>query len=205
MSFVIVAPELMEAGHRTCPAARSHSPRSPDQLRTGQLPNSRLDSAHSVRFPILAADRPGTRCLKTRCWKSAERQKRAKQRELRIGDVDRAVEKSRIVFNYLLDMGGMLFRGPAITVLVEALLARGGKGDFPEAPSRGSCCTNCRCCGSRLYRLGCKVTTPPTRTSGIATARWRKVLASRGISRGPRRCHDGGCPFKGGDVFVQRR
>ena len=133
MSFVIVAPELMEAGHRTCPAARSRSPRSPDQLRTGQLPNSRLDSAHSVRFPILAADRPGTRCLKTRCWKSAERQKRAKQRELRIGDVDRAVEKSRIVFNYLLDTGGMLFRGPAITVLVEALLARGGKGDFPEA------------------------------------------------------------------------
>ena len=133
MSFVIVAPELMEAGHRTCPAARSRSPRSPDQLRTGQLPNSRLDSAHSVRFPILAADRPGTRCLKTRCWKSAERQKNAKQRELRIGDVDRAIEKSRIVFNYLLDTGGMLFRGPAITVLVEALLARGGKGDFPEA------------------------------------------------------------------------
>jgi len=133
MSFVIVAPELMEAGHRTCPAARSHSPRSPDQLRTGQLPNSRLDSAHSVRFPILAADRPGTRCLKTRCWKSAEQQNRAKQRELRIGDVDRAVEKSRIVFNYLLDTGGMLFRGSAITVLVEALLARGGKGDFPEA------------------------------------------------------------------------
>ena len=133
MSFVIVAPELMEAGHRTCPAARSHSPRSPDQLRTGQLPNSRLDSAHSVRFPILAADRPGTRCLKTRCWKSAEQQNRAKQRELRIGDVDRAVEKSRIVFNYLLDMGGMLFRGPAITVLVEALLARGGEADFQEA------------------------------------------------------------------------
>jgi len=133
MSFVIVAPELMEAGHRTCPAARSRSPRSPDQLRTGQLPNSRLDSAHSVRFPILAADRPGTRCLKTRCWKSAEQQKNAKQRELRIGDVDRAIEKSRIVFNYLLDTGGMLFRGPAITVLVEALLARGGKGDFPEA------------------------------------------------------------------------
>ena len=133
MSFVIVAPELMEAGHRTCPAARSRSPRSPDQLRTGQLPNSRLDSAHSGRFPILAADRPGTRCLKTRCWKSAEQQNRAKQRELRIGDVDRAIEKSRIVFNYLLDTGGMLFRGPAITVLVEALLARGGKGDFPEA------------------------------------------------------------------------
>jgi hypothetical protein len=27
-------------------------------------------------------------------------------------------------------------------------------------------------------------------TSGIATATWRKRLASKGISRGPRRCHD---------------
>jgi adenylate cyclase len=53
--------------------------------------------------------------------------------KLRIGDVDRAVEKSRLVFNYLLGTGGMLFRGPAITVLVEALLARGGKADFQEA------------------------------------------------------------------------
>jgi adenylate cyclase len=53
--------------------------------------------------------------------------------KLRIGDVDDAVEKSRIVFNYLLDTGGMLFRGPAITVLVEALLARGGKADVQEA------------------------------------------------------------------------
>jgi adenylate cyclase len=53
--------------------------------------------------------------------------------ELRIGDVDRALEKSRTLFNYLLDTGGMLFRGPTITVLVEALLARGGKADLQEA------------------------------------------------------------------------
>ncbi|MFG1934506.1 adenylate/guanylate cyclase domain-containing protein [Mycobacterium sp. NPDC048908] len=53
--------------------------------------------------------------------------------KLRIGDIDDAVEKSRTVFNYLLDTGGMLFRGPAITVLVEALLARGGKADVQEA------------------------------------------------------------------------
>jgi adenylate cyclase len=52
---------------------------------------------------------------------------------LRSGDVDDAVKKSRTVFNYLLDTGGMLFRGPAITVLVEALLARGGKADLQEA------------------------------------------------------------------------
>ena len=53
--------------------------------------------------------------------------------KLRIGDVDHAVEESRIVFNYLLDTGGMLFRGPAITLLVEALLARGGNADFQVA------------------------------------------------------------------------
>ena len=58
-------------------AARSRIPRSADQLRTGQRRNSRLGSAQSGRCPILAADRPGTRCLKTRCWKSAQRQKRA--------------------------------------------------------------------------------------------------------------------------------
>src|SRR5208283_6099991 len=31
-----------------------------------------------------------------------------------------------------------------------------------------------------------------TRTCGIATATWRDRLALRDISRGPRRCHDGG-------------
>jgi len=53
--------------------------------------------------------------------------------KLLIGDVDHAIEKSRMVFNYLFDTGGMLFRGPAISVLVEALLARGSKADFQEA------------------------------------------------------------------------
>src|SRR6516165_10484613 len=43
-----------------------------------------------------------------------------------------------------------------------------------------------------------------TRISGIATATWRERLASKGISPGPRRCHDGGCPVGGGDVFVHR-
>jgi adenylate cyclase len=53
--------------------------------------------------------------------------------QLRVGNVDGAVEKSRTMFNYLLDRGGMLWRGPAITVLVESLLARGGGADLKEA------------------------------------------------------------------------
>ena len=53
--------------------------------------------------------------------------------QLRVGNVDGAVEKSRTTFNYLLDTGGMLWRGPAITVLVESLLARGGGADLKEA------------------------------------------------------------------------
>ena len=35
---------------------------------------------------------------------------------------------------------------------------------------------------------------PPTATYGIAIAIWRHRLASRDISRGPRRCHDSACP-----------
>ena len=50
---------------RACPPARSRNPRGPNQFRTGQRRNSRLDSDNSGRFPILAADRPGTRRLKT--------------------------------------------------------------------------------------------------------------------------------------------
>src|SRR6202453_1560962 len=58
---------LRQHGHtltrRACPPARSRNRRGPDELRTGQRRNSRLDSANPGRLPILAADRPGTRCL----------------------------------------------------------------------------------------------------------------------------------------------
>ena len=46
---------------------------------------------------------------------------------------------------------------------------------------------------------------PRTATIATATATWRHRLASKGISRGPRRCHDGCCSFRGGDVSVHRR
>ena len=57
-------------------------------------------------------------------------------------------------------------------------------------------------CG-RCWR-GLTATRPPTATIGIATAPWPQSLASRGTSRGPRRCHDGACAFGGGDVSVHR-
>ena len=60
------------------------------------------------------------------------------------------------------------------------------------------------CCGCGLSWRGLTAMTRPMQASAIATATWRKRLASRDILRGPRRCHDGGCPFGGGDVFVHR-
>jgi adenylate cyclase len=50
--------------------------------------------------------------------------------KLRLGDVEGAIEDSWKVFNELLDTGGMLWHGPAITILVESLLARGGDADL---------------------------------------------------------------------------
>ena len=49
--------------------------------------------------------------------------------------------------------------------------------------------------GEQYWVVGCawparRATTLPTATIGIATATWRQRLASRGTSRGPRRCRD---------------
>ena len=49
-----------------------------------------------------------------------------------------------------------------------------------------------RCCGCTRCWRGRTATRQAIATIGIATARWRHRLASRGISSGPRRCHDGG-------------
>ena len=58
----------------------------------------------------------------------------AAREKLRLGDIDGAVKTSREAFDYLMDNGGMLWHGSAITVLVEALLARrGGDGDLEDA------------------------------------------------------------------------
>ena len=71
---------------------------------------------------------------------------------------------------------------------------RRGAGD-----TRHLAAADARAAGPRARRRE-----PPTATIGIATAPWRHRLASKGIWRGPRRCHDGGCSFGGGDVSVHR-
>ena len=50
-----------------------------------------------------------------------------------IGDIDGAIAMSRTILGHLFDSGEMLFRGPATTVLVEALLRRGAETDLQEA------------------------------------------------------------------------
>jgi hypothetical protein len=47
-------------------------------------------------------------------------------------------------------------------------------------------------CGCGLFWRRRTAMSRLTRTCGTASATWRNRLASRGISRGPRRCHDAG-------------
>jgi adenylate cyclase len=53
----------------------------------------------------------------------------------RLGDVDGAIELARSNVDCLFESGDMLSRGPAVTVLVEALLRRGTELDRAEASS----------------------------------------------------------------------
>jgi adenylate cyclase len=52
-----------------------------------------------------------------------------------LGDVDGAIELARSNVDCLFDSGDMMSRGPAVTVLVEALLRRGTELDLAEAKS----------------------------------------------------------------------
>lgn len=51
----------------------------------------------------------------------------------RNGDLDGAIELCRRTLDDMFDTGEMIWRGPAITVLVESLLARGADGDLRDA------------------------------------------------------------------------
>ena len=104
-----------------------------------------------------------------------------------------------------------LFRGglllpwgiPATGVLVETLLDRGADGDMVEAEAaierlaaapadEGLVLREIWLLRLRALLARAHGDAAAYADFGIATATWRKRLASRGISRGPRRCHDGG-------------
>jgi hypothetical protein len=54
-------------------------------------------------------------------------------RQCGLGDYDGAIALSGAVVDELFDLGAMVWRGPATSVLVEALLSRKGKDDLPAA------------------------------------------------------------------------
>src|SRR6201993_4864962 len=51
-------------------------------------------------------------------------------------------------------------------------------------------CATSGCSDCKRYWRGLTAMPRLTRTCGIATATWRERLATRGISPGPRQCHD---------------
>ena len=133
----------------------------------------------------------------------------------RTGDLDGAIEVLRMVVDHEFTSGGMVHRATAVIALVEALLKRGAGPDAAEAQAAierlAVLPTEPRFVlyDVALLRLRALLARargerPPTPTIGIATAPWRKRSASKYISPGPRRCHDGGCPVGCGDVFVHR-
>ena len=134
----------------------------------------------------------------------------------RRGDRDEALPLMRAAVDHLFRDGRLLMWGvPATGVLVETLLDRGAEADVAEAEAAierlASAPADDELVVRDIWLLRCErywrgptVTKPPTATIAIATAPWRHRLASRDISRGPRRCHDGGCSFGGGDVSVHR-
>jgi hypothetical protein len=109
---------------------------------------------------------------------------------------------ARAVVDDLFDSGGCIWSALATTVLVEALLQRGGDADLEDARAATDCLAAAptddglalRCCDCGLYWRGLTVTRPAIANSGIATATQRNPLASEDISSGPRKCHDGGYP-----------
>ena len=133
------------------------------------------------------------------------------------GDRDDAIPLMRAAVDHLFREGQLLAWGiPATGVLVETLLDRGADGDVAEAEAA-------------IERLAAAPADEGQAMREIWLLRLRALLARahgeedrlprlsgslprdgdiaglRGThASGPRRCHDGGCSFGGGDVFVHR-
>ena len=109
----------------------------------------------------------------------------------------------RVAVDHLFRQGLLLGWGvPATGVLVETLLDRGAESDVAEAEAVIKRLATAPADGDLVIReiwlLRLRAARPhPRRRRGLpgfpgtATATWRERLASRDISRGPRRCHDG--------------
>ena len=120
----------------------------------------------------------------------------------RRGDRDDAIPLMRAAVDHLFREGQLLVWGiPATGVLVETLLDRGADGDVAEAEAAierlaaapaddGLVIRDIWLLRLRALLARAHGDDAAYATSGIATATWRKRLASKGISRGPRRCHE---------------
>jgi hypothetical protein len=120
------------------------------------------------------------------------------------GDGEEAKPLMRAAVDHLFREGRLLLWGvPATGVLVETLLDRGNDGDVAEAEvaierlaappaDEGLAMRDIWLLRLRALLAGLTVMLRLTHTSAIATATRRKRLASKGISRGQTRCHDGG-------------
>ncbi len=121
----------------------------------------------------------------------------------RRGDRDEAIPLMRTAVDHLFRGGQLLAWGiPAMGVLVETLLDRRADGDVAEAEAaierlaaapadEGLVMREIWLLRLRALLARAHDDCATTRTSGIATATWRKRLASKDISRGPRRCYEG--------------
>ena len=120
----------------------------------------------------------------------------------RRGDRDGAIPLMRAAVDHLFREDQLLlWTISAAGVLVETLWTAPPTAMCPKPRQQSNgwrrhrptriwpCATFC-CCDYGLSWHGHAATPRLTPTSGIGTATWRKRMASRGISRGPRQCHD---------------
>jgi adenylate cyclase len=92
---------------------------------------------------------------------------------VRSGDLDGAIELAAFVVARQFETGEMIFRGPATTILVEALLSRGSDADITEAERA-------------VDRLAAIPTEPGFVLHELPVLRLRALLAR---ARGDERCY----------------